>query len=321
MNIAMLIQGTQSQPVGVPLVMDRSLAQAKYSIFHMQTLNRDFECALKIFPKDKPSYIAFCREKEIVSNLDHEHIIKYVSNIKYNTKAYDCFFLAMEYAPHGDFFDFIFSQELNDEKLIRTYFKQLVEGIEYLHSKGIAHLDIKLENLLLDKNYTLKIADFDQSQLFEEKKLLFRGSPSFRAPEVLDGTCSSFCAADLYSIGVILYIFATGDFPFIEKEEGSGYNLLHYDLFLSNNEAFWELRVGQRKDKGIFSETFKEIICGLLTNDPVKRWTIKDIKASRWYKGETVSNEELKCVMTKRMSQVEVENDENVKPKACGIKC
>jgi len=303
MNVAVLVQETETQPLCSPLVMDRLIANAKYSVYHLQSLNKKFECALKIFPKDKESYVAFCRESKIISHLDHENIIKYVSNVRFNTQSFDCYFFSMEFAPYGDFFDLIFSQELSNEKLIRTYFAQLVDAIEYLHSKGIAHLDIKLENLLIGNDYKLKVADFDQSQLLSDKNLIYRGTPSFRAPEVITKSCKDFAAADIYSLGVILFALATGDFPFLENEDEEGFNLAHYDLFCEKNEAFWELRTSHRSDKSIFTEAFKEIINKLLTKDPTKRWTIEDIKKSRWYKGEMLNNEELKKIMEKKLKE------------------
>lgn len=312
MNVAVLVTETETQPICRPLVMDRPIGNGKYSIYHLQTMKKDFECALKIFPKTKEAYVAYYRESKVLASLAHENIISFIPNIRFNTQAFDCYFLAMEYAPFGDFFDLIFSQELHNEKLVRTYFHQLVSAVEYLHSKGIAHLDIKLENLLLGEDYLLKLADFDQSQLLDEKNLLSRGSPSFRALEVIKGECKDFAAADVYSMGIILYALATGDFPFLEKEDDeSGFSLAHYDLFCGNSEAFWELRVGQRADKNMFDDSFKELMAGLVAKDPVKRWNIKEVKASRWYKGDTLSSEELKEIMKDILKKTAVENDEN----------
>lgn len=313
MNFAVLAVETPSSESYVPLIMDRTLANAKYSIFHLQTSKKDFECAVKIFPTNKAAQLAFARERKILSILDHENIIKSLTNIKFNVQAYNCCPIAMEYAPYGDFFDLIFSQELNNEKLIRTYFRQLVEAIDYMHSKGLAHLDIKLENLLIGKDYQLKVADFDQTQALKEKALLYRGSPSTRAPEVIDNTCEDFSSADMYSIGVVLYTLATGDFPFLEKENENGSSYLaHYDMFCDNNKAFWELRTGQKPDKSMFNEGFKEIIYGLLMKNSAKRWTVKDIKASKWYKGDVLSKEELKTLMSKVLNSKSQENKEKV---------
>lgn len=70
----------------------------------------------------------------------------------------------MEYAPNKDFFDALMEIKVKfDDTLVRTYFHQLVSGVEYLHSHGIAHLDLKLENLMLGENFELKIIDFDLS--------------------------------------------------------------------------------------------------------------------------------------------------------------
>jgi serine/threonine protein kinase len=70
----------------------------------------------------------------------------------------------MEHCPYGDFFDLIKNHNLTfDDKMARTYFRQLISGIEYLHYYGIAHLDLKPENILLSEDFKLKIIDFDLS--------------------------------------------------------------------------------------------------------------------------------------------------------------
>jgi serine/threonine protein kinase len=73
-------------------------------------------------------------------------------------------YLVLELANGGDFFDLVItSGDCLTEKTARYYFKELIAAIEFLHKNGVIHRDLKLENLLLDKNYRLKIADFGLS--------------------------------------------------------------------------------------------------------------------------------------------------------------
>ena len=75
------------------------------------------------------------------------------------------------------------------KKLARTYFRQLIDGLEYLHSQGVRHLDLKLENLLIGDDYQLKIIDFDLSYMSGDTQILTRGSKFYRAPELRASQC------------------------------------------------------------------------------------------------------------------------------------
>jgi serine/threonine protein kinase len=202
-----------------------------------------------------------------------------------------------EFAPYGCFFDIVKNGGLIQEKLIRTYFHQLIEGLEYLHSQNIAHLDLKLENLLLGSDFKLKIADFDQSQELNVFPLKGKGTENYRAPEIIEGNITNFISADIYSAGIVLYAFKAGGFPFCERKEEGWIDLVHYDLFLNDKKAFWEAKVGHKKNKSFFSEEFMELINNMLNKDSERRYKINDIKKSRWYNGPIYSNESLKNEM------------------------
>lgn len=104
------------------------------------------------------------------------------------------------------------------ESVARFYFKQLIDGLDYLHSSGIAHRDLKPDNLLLTKDFVLKIADFGYSKaLSETRRGLTKsrvGTDAYMAPEVLYGHAYFPICADLFSCGVILFILYTGHPPF-----------------------------------------------------------------------------------------------------------
>src|SRR5690606_5457236 len=116
-----------------------------------------------------------------------------------------------------DFFEVINSKVLTqDEKLVRTYFHQFVEGLEYLHSQGIAHLDLKPDNLLFGEDHKLKIADFDLSYICGDDSIRGKGTINFRAPEIKDYECKKPFAADIYSAGIILFALMFGYLPYDE---------------------------------------------------------------------------------------------------------
>ncbi|OON13843.1 hypothetical protein X801_10374, partial [Opisthorchis viverrini] len=102
------------------------------------------------------------------------------------------------------------------EKEARVKFRQLVSAVEYCHSKKIVHRDLKAENLLLDKDYNIKLADFGFSNFYDgENKLdTYCGSPPYAAPELFQGQKYFGPEVDVWSLGVILYTLVSGSLPF-----------------------------------------------------------------------------------------------------------
>jgi serine/threonine protein kinase len=151
-----------------------------FSNIHRRTL------AMKLFSTDAKEAYDYYNNESRFMNLQHPHIVSYLQKNTKQSHDLKTPYLLMELA-HCDFVDLLervsFSE---DEKLVRTYFHQLIEGIEYLHSKGIAHLDIKLENILLGEDFNLKIVDFDTSvKEGDVLKSANTGSLNARAPEII----------------------------------------------------------------------------------------------------------------------------------------
>mmetsp|Transcript_117071 Transcript_117071/g.164592 ORF Transcript_117071/g.164592 Transcript_117071/m.164592 type:complete len:129 (+) Transcript_117071:377-763(+) len=127
--------------------------------------------------------------------MDHPNIIKIhdasASNERLITKekiySNACPVVVMEFAPYGDFVEAVESFNFaEDEKLCRTYFHQLIAGLEHLHKNGVAHTDLKLENLLIGDEFKLKIADFDLCFKHGDKNIRSRGTKYYRAPEMIE---------------------------------------------------------------------------------------------------------------------------------------
>lgn len=278
------------------LVIDRELGVGKFTVYHSKILGTGEEFALKAFPLEPSCYNIFLQEKRILEKLKHKNIVRFQPQFHTVNKQFNCNFLLTEFAQYGNFFTLVTSKGLATERLVRTYFHHLIEGLEYMHSCGIAHLDIKLENLLLGNDFQMKITDFDQSQEIGDSCLKARGSAFYRAPEILENNCTNFSAADIYSAGIVLFTMKAGEFPFFERDDGK---VIHYDLFISDNKLFWENKVSSRKNKNCFSEDFKELINGMLAADPDRRYKIRDIKSSNWYNGPILDDQELKEEMEK----------------------
>jgi serine/threonine protein kinase len=288
----------QSSSSQQAFILQRILGKGKFTVYHAKGTSSDVNVALKVFPKGSAAETHYQREKHFLNKVQsHKNIITYLP-ISEHTLPYNM--LATEFTPNGDFFDFVTQVGMaGDKKLIRTYFHQLIEGIEFLHSHCVAHLDLKLENLLLDKDFDLKIFDFDQAQNFDDRDLKSGGTVGYRSPELINKNVLNYSALDVYSAGVLLYTFMTGLMPFCESKSSGSKKVDRFETFRDDNERFWK---GKTKETGInFDNDFKELINGMWNFDVDSRLTIEQIKRSRWYNKEVYTEGELRRIMNEML--------------------
>lgn len=147
----------------------------------------------------------------------------------------------MEYADGGDLFDLIVKNEKLTQKNALNYFAQVLLGLEYLHGKGVAHRDMKPENILISKG-KIKIADFGLGNFFNQGEMLKTacGSPCYASPEMLQRVPYNPEKIDIWSSGIILYAMVCGYLPFEDEVTTKLYekiknNSPRYPKFLSEN--------------------------------------------------------------------------------------
>ncbi|XP_004425178.1 PREDICTED: NUAK family SNF1-like kinase 2 [Ceratotherium simum simum] len=214
--------------------------------------------------KDEQDLMHIRREIEIMSSLNHPHIIAIHEVFENSSKIV----IVMEYASRGDLYDYISERQRLSERDARHFFRQIVSAVHYCHQNGVVHRDLKLENILLDANGNIKIADFGLSNLYHQGKFLqtFCGSPLYASPEIVNGKPYTGPEVDSWSLGVLLYILVHGTMPF----DGQDHKTL----------------VKQISD-GAYREPPKPSdACGLirwlLMVNPTRRATLEDV-ASHWW--------------------------------------
>mmetsp|Transcript_62919 Transcript_62919/g.150547 ORF Transcript_62919/g.150547 Transcript_62919/m.150547 type:complete len:926 (+) Transcript_62919:90-2867(+) len=153
-------------------------------------------------------------EVEAMVMLDHPNVV----SVNEVLETESSIFLVMEYCAGGHLEDYISPNRPMSEAAASFYFSQLLNGLLYCHGKGVAHRDLRVENLMLDNKGNLKITDFGHAGIFQQGWDMFQtmlvGSVSHLAPEQVTGTVYSGEKIDMWSLGIILYIMVCGTAPF-----------------------------------------------------------------------------------------------------------
>ena len=182
--------------------------------------------AIKILEKDKIVDVAdverVSREIHILKLIRHPNIIQLYEIIETPKQL----FLVMEYVESGELFDYIVHKRKMDELEACQVFEQIISGIEYIHRLHVVHRDLKLENILIDHDRTIRLVDFGLSNTYksEERLKTACGSPCYAAPEMVESkTPYEPVMVDVWSSGVILYAMVCGCLPFEDKDTNKLY--------------------------------------------------------------------------------------------------
>jgi serine/threonine protein kinase len=219
-------------------------------------------------------------------------------------KVHSVSFLAIEYAKNGDMLGPFMKGACMPESLARTFFQHIIEAVSYMHNCGVAHMDLKLDNILIDDEFNPKVIDFDVSQEVTDAKQFGSGTVVYRAPEVKDRKCTNYIAADIYSLGVILFVMVSGYPPYEEKQRernGPWVYSRDYTLMRNNNARYWEREAKARGSRSFFTKEFIDIVNWMLTEDPEKRPSMEELKNHDWYKGFTLEGRNYREEMKKFM--------------------
>nr|ACN41002.1 unknown [Picea sitchensis] len=213
------------------------------------------------------------REISTMKLIKHPNVIRLHEVMASKTKIY----IVLDFVNGGELFDKIVNHGRLREDEARRYFQQLINAVDYCHSRGVSHRDLKPENLLLDAYGNLKVSDFGLSALPQqimEDGLLHTtcGTPNYVAPEVINDKGYDGATADLWSCGVILFVLMAGYLPFDESNLLTLYKKIYKADFTCPP---W------------FSSGAKKLISRILDPKPKTRITVPEILENEWLRKVT----------------------------------
>lgn len=207
------------------------------------------------------------REIAIHRQLQNPHIVRLYEVFETESNI----FFVMEYANNGDLHSMVQKGHLQ-ENFSRDIMSKVILALEYCHSQKVLHRDVKLDNILLGTDGSVKLCDFGISIFMEDNKLEYdqSGTPAYIAPEILRGDGYSGYKADVWSLGITIYTMLTGTIPFQANETEK----LHA-LILEGEFDFPETPK--------LSPEVKDLLKRILVLDPMERLSLAEVKAHAWF--------------------------------------
>ena len=207
-------------------------------------------------------------ELRLIDRLRHPHVIGLIDVVETSST----FYVVMEYAEQGDLFNLVAKSGALDEPQAREFFRQLVCGVEFLHASGLAHLNLKLENLLVGSGGRLKLTGLGLAQPLGPEPLASQGgSLRYLDPDRLRKSGFSGEAADVWSLGVILFNLLAGRKPFDDE--------LQSRVLLKASRRDFDLPSNLSPDA-------REFISALLEPSSARRLSLSELKIHPWFTRE-----------------------------------
>ena len=227
-------------------------------------------------------------ETELMKRFNHKNITKILE--VFHDEEY--MLIIMEYINGENLFSFVKKRRKLSEKLAKFLFRQIILGIEHIHSKNVVHRDIKLENIMIDFNNTIKICDFGIGKVLKsEDELLYDkcGTPMYMAPEIIlsnENDGYKGFPVDIWSSGITLYIMLSGTLPFNLKSKNNKKENISFNGNKRYNNTYLQNQIISVKPREIenISEEAKDLLKGILNKNPEKRLTCNQILNHPWLK-------------------------------------
>lgn len=265
--------------------LGRLLGQGTFAkVYFARSLRTGQGVAIKMIDKEKVLRVGLIdqikREISVMRLVRHPYIVQLYEVMATKTKIY----FVMECAKGGELFNKVAKGKLKED-VARKYFQQLINAVDFCHSRGVYHRDLKPENLLLDDDENLKVSDFGLSAFAESKRqdgLLHTtcGTPAYVAPEVINRRGYDGAKADIWSCGVILFVLLAGYLPFQDS------NLM---------EMYRKIGKSEYKCPNFFPSEVRKLLSRMLDPNAQTRISMARIKENSWFK-KKLSAKETKTV-------------------------
>ncbi|KAL7594501.1 serine/threonine-protein kinase GRIK1 [Lactuca sativa] len=260
------------------VVLYRSQVDGKH--YAIKAFHKSHLLKLRVAPSET-AMTDVLREVLIMKMLNHPNIVNLIEVI--DDPNTDHFYMVLEYIEGKWVFEGSGPPGGLGEQVSRSYLRDIVSGLMYLHSHNIVHGDIKPDNLLVTATGTVKIGDFSVSQVFEDENDELRrspGTPVFTAPECCLGLTYHGKAADTWAVGVTLYCMILGQYPFLGDTLQDTYDKIV-------NDTIWL--------PDVMNPQLQNLLEGLLCKDPTQRLTLGDVAVHPWVVLDEGPIREFKC--------------------------
>ncbi|KAF0313866.1 Serine/threonine-protein kinase SIK3 [Amphibalanus amphitrite] len=258
--------------------LEQTIGKGNFAVVKLAThIITQAKVAIKIINKtklDADNLNKIMREVKIMKILRHPHIIRlyqaFLSDAEKMAHLQGAVIGPAQQTIAGLLYDdhMVANGPLKESEA-RPWFRQILAAVQYCHRKNVVHRDLKAENLLLDAEDSIKLADFGFSNFYSESDPLTTGcgSPPYAAPELFEGKEYDGPKADVWSLGVVLYVLVCGALPF----DGNTLQILRGKILS-----------GKFRIPYFMSTDCESLIRHMMTVDPEKRYSIPQVLRCRW---------------------------------------
>jgi serine/threonine protein kinase len=232
---------------------------ATHALFACKVVSRQYLTDENLFDR-------FEQEVRLLPSLNRPNVVR-CEDVLFTPEL---IILVMEYCSQGDLFTHIVNEGMFSEGRARVIFQQIAEAVRFIHSKNIAHRDLKPDNVLIDKQFNAKLADFGLCHIAAAGQLLRTpcGSPLYAPPEILATQDYDGKAADIWSLGIMLYTMVTGTLPWSTENQ--------VELFRQISQADIDVPAH-------LTPPLQGLLARMLERDPARRLTIGEVLDSEWF--------------------------------------